>query len=124
VSTNEIQQIVGEIEVHTRQTITSSEEGVRVADRGAEKAVGAVEALDRIAAMVDEATSAAEEISIATQQQRSASEQVVSAMGQVSEVSRQASTGAEAGVAAAAQLDSLASGLGETISRVRTSSRS
>jgi methyl-accepting chemotaxis protein len=124
VSTGQIQQIVTEIEVHTRQTIAASEEGVRVADRGAAKAGGAVEALDRIAAMVDEATGAAEEISIATQQQRSASEQVVTAMGQVSEVSRQASVGAEAGVAAAAQLDSLASGLGDTISRFRTSARS
>ena len=120
VSTSEIQQIVAEIEVHTRQTIGASEAGVRVADRGAAKAVGAVEALDRIAAMVDEATGAAEEISIATQQQRSASEQVVTAMSQVSEVSRQTSAGAEAGAAAAAQLDDLASGLGDAISRFRT----
>ena len=119
-STGEIQQIVGEIESQTRRTLAASAEGVRVAERGADKAAGAVDALDRIAAMVDEATGAAEEISIATAQQRSASEQVVTAMGQVSEVSRQASIGAEAGVAAAAELDTLAAGLGQTIARFRT----
>ena len=119
-STGEIQQIVGEIESHTRRTLASSAEGVKVAERSADKAAGAVDALDRIAAMVDEATGAAEEISIATAQQRSASEQVVTAMGQVSEVSRQASIGAEAGVAAAAELDTLAAGLGQTIARFRT----
>ncbi|HEX5017640.1 MAG TPA: methyl-accepting chemotaxis protein [Actinomycetes bacterium] len=119
-STSEIQQIVAEIENHTRLTIASSEEGARAVDRGADKAAGVAAALDRIASMVDETTGAAEEISIATQQQRSASEQVVGAMNQVSEVSRQASAGAEAGVEAAAQLDALAAGLGATISRFRT----
>jgi len=119
-STGEISQIVSEIETHARLTVASSEEGVRAAERGSGKAAGAVAALERIAAMVDEATGAAEEISIATQQQRSASEQVVTAMNQVSDVSKQASVGAEAGVAAAAQLDSLAAGLGKTIARFRT----
>jgi methyl-accepting chemotaxis protein len=123
-STGQIQEIVGEIDRHTRRTIAASDEGVRAVDRGAAKAAGAVDALDRIAAMVDEATGAAEEISIATQQQRSASEQVVSAMAQVSEVSRQATAGADAGVAAAAQLDTLAAGLGDTISRFQTSTAS
>ena len=76
--------------------------------------------MERIAVLVDEATGAAEEISIATQQQRSASDQVVVAMTQVSDVSRQASTGAEAGVAAAAQLEALAAGLGDSIAQFRT----
>lgn len=122
LSTGEIQQIVNEIETHARLTMASSQEGARVAERGSGKAAGAVAALDRIASMVDEATGAADEISIATQQQRSASELVVTAMNQVSEVSRQASAGAEAGVAAAAQLDSLAASLGQTIARFRTTS--
>ena len=91
-----------------------------MAERGAGKAAGAVGALERIAVMVDEATGAAEEISIATQQQRSASDQVVVAMTQVSDVSRQTSTGAEAAVAAAAQLEVLADGLGDSIAQFRT----
>jgi methyl-accepting chemotaxis protein len=119
-STSQIQGIVTEIQAHTRSTVLASEEGARAAERGSGKAAGAVVALDRIAAMVDEATGAAEEISIATQQQRSASDQVVVAMTQVSEVSRQTSSGAEAGVTAAAQLDALASGLEESISAFRT----
>ncbi len=119
-STSQIQGIVTEIQAHTRSTVLASEEGARAAERGSGKAAGAVVALDRIAAMVDEATGAAEEISIATQQQRSASDQVVVAMTQVSEVSRQTSSGAEAGVTAAAQLDVLATELGESIAAFRT----
>jgi methyl-accepting chemotaxis protein len=122
-STAEIQGIVTEIQAHTRSTVLASEEGARVAERGAGKAVGAAGALERIASMVDEATGAATEISIATQQQRSASEQVVVAMTQVSDVSRRAATGAEAGVAAAAQLEALAAGLGESIAQFRTADR-
>ena len=119
-STSQIQGIVTEIQAHTRSTVLASEEGARVAERGAGKAAGAVGALERIAVMVDEATGAAEEISIATQQQRSASDQVVVAMTQVSDVSRQTSTGAEAAVAAAAQLEALADGLGDSIAQFRT----
>ena len=91
-STSQIQGIVTEIQVHTRSTWSAlSRRHGGGCSEGTEVAVGAVEALDRIAAMVDEATTAATEISIATQQQRSASDQVVVAMAQVSEVTRQAS---------------------------------
>ena len=55
-STSQIQGIVTEIQAHTRSTVVASEEGAQAAERGAEKAAGAVVALDRIAAMVDEAT--------------------------------------------------------------------
>ncbi|MCZ3389710.1 MAG: hypothetical protein LH645_11470, partial [Actinomycetia bacterium] len=73
-------------------------------------------ALDRIAAMVDEATGAAEEISIATQQQRSASDQVVVAMTQVSEVSRQYATGSKQTAAASSQIATLAAAMQDSIS--------
>jgi methyl-accepting chemotaxis protein len=118
-STSQIQSIVTEIQAHTRSTVMASEEGTRAVTASAGKAAGAVTALAKIAAMVDEATAAAEEISIATQQQRSASDQVVVAMTQVSDVSRQAAEGADDGVAAAATLDNLATGLGSSISRFR-----
>jgi methyl-accepting chemotaxis protein len=119
-STSQIQSIVTEIQAHTRSTVMASEQGTKAVTVSAGKAAGAVTALEKIAAMVDEATAAAEEISIATQQQRSASDQVVVAMTQVSDVSRQASEGADAGVAAAATLETLATGLGSSISRFRT----
>jgi methyl-accepting chemotaxis protein len=107
---------VTEIQAHTRSTVVASEEGSRVAERGAGKAAGAVVALDRIATMVDEATGAAEEISIATQQQRSASDQVVVAMTQVADVSRQYATGSKQTAAAAAQITTLAAAMQDSIS--------
>jgi methyl-accepting chemotaxis protein len=116
VSTSQIQGIVTEIQAHTRSTVLASEEGARAAERGSGKAAGAVVALDRIAAMVDEATGAAEEISIATQQQRSASDQVVVAMTQVSEVSRQYATGAKQTAAASSQIATLAVAMQHSIS--------
>ncbi|HVQ88978.1 MAG TPA: hypothetical protein VMT88_12440, partial [Actinomycetes bacterium] len=79
-------------------------------------AAGAVVALDRIAAMVDEATTAAEEISIATQQQRSASDQVVVAMTQVSEVSRQYAAGSKQTAAASTEISALAAAMQDSIS--------
>jgi len=120
-STSQIQDIVTEIQAHTRSTVNASRDGTAAAERGTQVAVGALEALDRIAAMVDEATTAATEISIATQQQRSASDQVVVAMAQVSEVTRQATSGAESSVAAAARLDGLAGRLEESIAQFHTS---
>jgi glycine cleavage system pyridoxal-binding protein P len=79
-------------------------------------ASGAVAALDRIAAMVDEATTAAEEISIATQQQRSASDQVVVAMTQVSEVSQQYAAGSKQTAASSTQISTLAAAMQHSIS--------
>ena len=116
-STSQIQGIVTEIQAHTRSTVVASEEGARAAERGSGKAAGAVVALDRIAAMVDEATGAAKEISIATQQQRSASDQVVVAMTQVADVSRQYAAGSKQTAAAAAQITTLATAMQDSISR-------
>jgi methyl-accepting chemotaxis protein len=114
-STSQIQGIVTEIQAHTRSTVLASEEGARVAERGAGKAAGAVGALERIAVMVDEATGAAEEISIATQQQRSASDQVVVAMTQVSDVSRQYAAGSKQTAAASSQIATLAVAMQDSI---------
>ena len=79
-------------------------------------ASGAAVALDRIASMVDEATTAAAEISIATQQQRSASDQVVVAMTQVSEVSRQYAAGSRQTEAASTEISALAAAMQQSIS--------
>jgi hypothetical protein len=83
-------------------------------------AVGAVQALDRIAAMVDEASRAAEEISSATQQQRSASDQVVVAINQVSEVSRQYAAGSKQTSAASQEIGGLARAMQQSIASFRT----
>ena len=115
-STSQIQSIVAQIQAHAKSTVLASEAGAREASRGASMAVGAVQALDRIATMVDEATTAAEEISIATQQQRSASDQVVVAMTQVSEVSRQYAAGSRQTESASTEIAALAAAMQDSIS--------
>ncbi len=119
-SAGRIQTLVTQIRSDTDATISASRAGVAQAAQGALLARGAVDALERIARLVEETTMAAKEISIATQQQRSASEQVVVAMGQVSEVSRQAAVGSQQAASSAAQLSGLAADLGQSIARFRT----
>jgi methyl-accepting chemotaxis protein len=116
-STGQIQAIVAEIQTETNSTIIASEEGAKEVRVGTELARGVVDALERIANMVDETTTAAKEISIATQQQRSASDQVVGAMTQVSEVARQYAVGSQESAVAAAQLNELAAGLRASIAQ-------
>jgi methyl-accepting chemotaxis protein len=119
-STGQIQAIVGEIQAETNSTIIASEEGAKEVVAGTELARGVVDALERIAHMVDETTIAAQEISIATQQQRSASEQVVGAMTQVSDVAREYAAGSRQSAAAAAQLNVLAAELRSSIAQFTT----
>jgi methyl-accepting chemotaxis protein len=119
-STGQIQAIVGEIQAETNNTIIASEEGAKEVRAGSELQRGVVEALERIAGMVDETTTAAKEISIATQQQRSASDQVVGAMTQVSDVARQYAVGSRQAAAAAAQLNVLAAELRSSIAQFQT----
>ena len=119
-STGQIQAIVGEIQTETNNTIIASEEGAKEVRAGSELQRGVVDALERIAGMVDETTTAAKEISIATQQQRSASDQVVGAMTQVSDVARQYAVGSRQAAAAAAQLNVLAAELRSSISEFKT----
>jgi methyl-accepting chemotaxis protein len=119
-STGQIQAIVGEIQTETNNTIIASEEGAKEVRAGSELQRGVVDALERIAGMVDETTTAAKEISIATQQQRSASDQVVGAMTQVSDVARQYAVGSRQAAAAAAQLNVLAAELRSSIAQFQT----
>jgi len=119
-STAQIQAIVTEIQSHARTTVLASEEGAREATQGADLAAGAVRALDRIAAMVEEATQAVQEISIATQQQRSASDQVVVAMNQVTDVARQYAAGTKQTSSAAEEISSLATSMQTSIATFKT----
>ena len=107
-STAQIQTIVTEIQSHTRGTVLASEQGAREVRAGTELAHSAVDALDRIAGMVDDAAMAVKEISVATQQQRSASDQVVVAMTRADEVSRQYAAASRQAAASAGELAGLA----------------
>ncbi|HUR13964.1 MAG TPA: methyl-accepting chemotaxis protein [Mycobacteriales bacterium] len=119
-STGQIQALITEIQAETNSTIIATEEGTKEVRLGTELARGVVDALERIAGMVDETTIAAKEISIATQQQRSASEQVVGAMTHVSDAARQYAVGSQQSAAAAAELTELAADLRASIARFQS----
>ncbi len=116
-STAQIQGIVADVQSRTRGTVAASQEGAREVRAGAELAHSAVDALDRIAEMVDDATTAVKEISIATMQQRSASDQVVSAMTGAEEVSRQYASAAAHAALSADELSAVGEELRTTIDR-------
>jgi methyl-accepting chemotaxis protein len=107
-ATGRIQSIVTEIQSETNATILASEQGSARVKLGVDLARDVVEALDRIAGMVDETTTATREISVATQQQRSASDQVVVAMTQVTDASRQYAVGSRQTASSAEELASVA----------------
>jgi methyl-accepting chemotaxis protein len=123
-STTQIQGLVERIASDAAATVVAAEEGQREVAHATGVAHDAAEALDRIAAMVDETTTASREISIATQQQRSASDQVVLAMGQVADTSRQHAVGSRQSAQSAEELAMLAEGLRGTIGAFDTASRS
>ncbi len=107
-STSQIQGIVVQIRTGTRRAVLASEEGARVAVRGAELASDVEERLDRITSAAQRSANAAAQIQEATRQQNDASGQVLATMGQVSTASEQQAVGARSSASAVAELDALA----------------
>lgn len=93
-STEEIRQLISEIQAETTATIMGIEDSAKWVTRGSE--------------MIRETAASAKEISIATQQQRSASEQTVQAMQNINTVTRQFASSTKQAAASAAALGDLA----------------
>jgi methyl-accepting chemotaxis protein len=92
-STEEIRQIINEIQAETNSTIMSIEGSTKWVKKGLE--------------MMEDTAKSAKEISIATQQQKFASEQVVEAMREIDSVTKQFVASTRQAAAAAAQLNKL-----------------
>lgn len=92
-STEEIRQIINEIQGETNSTIISIEGSTNWVKKGLE--------------MIEETAKSAKEISIATQQQKFASEQVVQAMREIDSVTKQFVSSTRQAAASAAQLNTL-----------------
>ena len=114
-STSQIQGIVIQIRTGTRRAVLASQEGARVAVRGAELASDVEERLDRITSAALRSANAAAQIQEATRQQNNASDQVLFTMGQVSTASEEQAIGARSSATAVAELDQLAHRLQESI---------
>ncbi len=92
-STEEIRQIINEIQGETNSSIMSIEGSTKWVKKGLE--------------MIEDTTKSAKEISIATQQQKFASEQVVQAMREIDSVTKQFVTSTRQTATSAAQLNAL-----------------
>jgi PAS domain S-box-containing protein len=101
-STEEIRQLINEIQGETNSTIMSIEGSTKWVKKGLE--------------MVEETAKSAKEISIATQQQKFASEQVVQAMREIDSVTKQFVSSTRQATASAAQLSTLSEELKSAIS--------
>ncbi len=104
-STEEIRQLITEIQVETNATIIGIEDSVKWVQRGVE--------------MIHETATSAKEISIATQQQRTASEQTVQAMQNINAVTKQFAASTKQAAAAAEGLSELAQKLKSSIEGFR-----
>jgi PAS domain S-box-containing protein len=105
-STEEIRQIINEIQGETNSTIMSIEASTKWVGKGLE--------------MIEETAKSAKEISIATQQQKFASEQVVQAMREIDSVTKQFVSSIRQAAASAAQLNTLSEELKNAIVDVRS----
>lgn len=105
-STEEIRQIINEIQGETNATIMSIEGSTNWVKKG----------LD----MIEETAKSAKEISIATQQQKFASEQVVQAMREIDSVTKQFVSSTRQAAASAAQLNTLSEDLKHAIADVKS----
>jgi len=110
-ATARIAGIVAELESEAHATAEASRDGDEAVAIGAELQQDVVDALGRIAAMVDRTTHASREISEATRQQRAASDAVVSAMTTVTSASDRYREGSRLHAEAAVRLRDLATAL-------------
>ncbi len=101
-STEEIRQVINEIQGETNATVMSIESSTKWVKKG----------LD----MIEETAKSAKEISIATQQQKFASEQVVQAMREIDSVTKQFASSTRQSASSAAQLSTLSEELKSAIS--------
>ena len=105
-STEEIRQIINEIQGETNATIMSIEGSTNWVKKGLE--------------MIEETAKSAKEISIATQQQKFASEQVVQAIREIDSVTKQFVSSTRQAAASATQLNALSEELKHAIGDVKS----
>lgn len=88
-ATEEIRQLITEIQTETNSTIMATEEGTKGVERASVMVKKSSFAIKEITNMIQNTNTAAKEISLGTQQQQTASEQVVKSMENINEVTKQ-----------------------------------
>ena len=111
-STDDITQLVGDMQNATTQAVLATEETLRSADAGNSMAANAGAVFDNIARLVGETADAIKQIHVSCQQQDGATGQIAVAMAQIN-------TGMKQTVAAVEQTVASATGLKDTASQLQ-----
>ncbi|HMW57741.1 MAG TPA: methyl-accepting chemotaxis protein [Accumulibacter sp.] len=119
-ATNEINNMVQQIQHETRNSLDSMETAVQQVDRGVELAGSAGEAIRDIRSSVDQVVSVVNDIGSAIQEQSIASQQIAQRVEQVAQTSEENNAAAEETASAARTLSDLAGGLRNTVAQFRT----
>lgn len=114
-ATEEIRQLITEIQTETNSTIMATEEGTKGVERASALVKKASLSIKEISEMIRNTNTAAKEISLGTQQQQTASEQVVKSMENINEVTKQFVAITKQSSASANELADLASTLKEAV---------
>ena len=114
-ATEEIRNLITEIQTETNSTIMATEEGTKGVERGSALVKKTSFSIKEIQEFIQKPNNAAKEISLGTQQQQTASEQVVKSMESINEVTKQFVSITKQSSSSASELSQLAIELKEAI---------
>ncbi len=118
-ATKEISEMIRSIQQETKVAISSMEEGLRGAERGAAEAAQLETSLQQILEQVNDVTMQVSQIATAAEQQTATTGEVTTNIQQITEVVQQTASGAEETAAAAAQLAGQAQDLQNLVSKFK-----
>jgi len=116
-ATQQVEQILGEIQRGVNTAVMATEEGMKGSDAGMRMTGDAGEAIQRLAESVSESTQASMQIAAAGGQQVSGMEQIAAAMESIHQVTAQSVAGAQQVERAAGELNDLAGQLRELVTQ-------
>lgn len=118
-STNDIQQILQEIQNSAMACVAATEQGGKRVAEGTEQVTRITDAISQIHDTVEETIQAARQIDVSTRQQQSASEQVAAAMREVAAVASESAQASQQTGEAATELLELAGRLQTTVAAIK-----
>jgi methyl-accepting chemotaxis protein len=118
-ATQQIKEILSDIQKATNTTVIATEEGIKGVDAGLNLAVQTHKAIDDLAEMIDQSAQAATQVAAGGQQQATGIDQVASAMRSINLATMQSLSSTRQAEQAARDLSELAARLNETIAQYR-----
>lgn len=119
LATQQIKEILSDIQKATNATVMATEEGIKGVDAGMNLAAQARESIKELAEMIDQSAQAAMQVAAGGQQQATGIDQVASAMRSINLATMQSLASTRQAEQAARDLSELAAQLNETIAQYR-----